>query len=207
MKEELKVQKIAAQQLTEEEKVLPRGDLEKKWQEDRYVKRFGPRESTTLTEDERQLSKAQLYKKLVQERRDKWIQEQRDRGIAIWECENCGRWEKNGTQHHCIRGQYRGPLQRRGGVPIHSQMIVEGTPAGFNIRQQPVIDYQKLQKEHATMTKALEELQSVQSTMKFNPAVIDQTMTDVNQQTATSSGLSRAANVSAITTEERQSNF
>lgn len=166
MRTQLKRQKEEMQKLTSEEKGLTRGELEKKWQEDRYIKRFGPREETPLSPEEQKMDRGSLYKKIVQERRDKWLQYQKDLGISVYQCEICGRYEKEGTEHLCLRSNYKGPLQRRTGVLFNKRMVVEGSGSRFSIRQQPVIDFEKLQKEHAAMTKTLEDLAKFQTMVK-----------------------------------------
>jgi hypothetical protein len=165
MKEAMKKQKEEQKKLTEQEKELTKGELERKWQEERYVKRFGPREELNLTEEEKQMSRQDLYRKFVQERRDRWLQRQQEMGIELYQCPTCFRYEKKGVEHVCLRAPMRGPLQRRGGVPVHEQLIVEGTTVGLNIRKQTVVDIERLKKEHAALTKAIEELQPVKTTM------------------------------------------
>lgn len=199
IKKQLKEQKEAMQQLTVEEKNLSRGDLEKKWQEDRYIKRFGPREDTPLTQEEQTMDRSMLYKKLMQERRDKWLKYQRDNGIKVYQCEVCGRYEKEGIDHVCLRGQYKGPLQRRSGVPVHRQMVVESSGSRLNIRQQPVIDFERLQKEHAAMSKTLEELAKVQTMVKPVEGISNNSsMEDVTQSQHKEITISQPSTVAAV---------
>ena len=202
MKEAMKKQKEEQQRLTEAEKELTRGDLERRWQEERYVKRFGPREDTPLTEEERSMNRQQLYRKLGQERRDRWVQRQREMGIELKQCDTCGRFERAGVEHVCLRTPVRGPLQRRGGVPVHEQLVVEGTAGGVNVRRQPVVDVERLQREHAALSKAVDELKAHKALATATPTPTDDVLMNappsypsiaqVNRMSASSS--SRAPN-------------
>lgn len=158
IQQQMKDQKEQLQRLTEEEKRMNRAELEKKWHEERFIKRFGPREPTPLTEEEKEMNRTQLYKKLMQDRRDRWAQIQREKGMEVYQCESCGRYERTGSEHICFRIPLKGPLRRKTGVPLHDQLVLEGTKGGLNIKQHPIIDIELLKKEHAAMTKTLEGL-------------------------------------------------
>lgn len=168
VQQQVKEQREQLQRLTEEEKHMSKADLEKKWQEERFIKRFGERDEGLLTEDEKEMNKTQLYRKMMQERRDRWAKRQKELGIEVYQCANCGRYERIGSEHTCFRIPMKSPLRRRVGVPLHDQIVVESTKGGLSIKQQPIIDIELLKKEHASMTKTLEELEACNKLESLN---------------------------------------
>ncbi|XP_055389032.1 trichohyalin-like [Condylostylus longicornis] len=189
MKEELKRQREEKKKLTEEEKSLLTAELERKWGEERYERRFGPRENRRLTEEEQRMTRPELQRQFAQTRRNVWADRQRAMGIPTYQCDNCGRFEREGQPHSCLRSAYSGPLQRRGGVPYHRQMVVEGTSTGVNIRQQPIVDIERLKKEHAAMTKTIEDLVQQQQQLRRGGEQDEEMEDPQNQQSQPSSSV------------------
>lgn len=157
-KRELKRRYEQGQRLTPLEQTLKTLELEKRWDEEKYQRRYGNRQDRPLTEEEKRMTRGQIRRILTQERREAWAQRQRDMGIKLVECPKCGGYEKPGDRHRCIRAPYKGPMERRRGVPVQQQMVVEATPTGVNIKHQPVVDLNKLLKEQEALNKAIEQV-------------------------------------------------
>lgn len=163
VKEELKRQKEATRHLSESEKGLTTEQLEHKWLMERNAKRYGPQPLRSLTAEEMTMSPPQLEKKWALERREAFRQRQEALGIPTYECQQCGRYEREGDIHHCMRTQYRGPLQRKSGVPVRQQLIVRERAGGVSVIPQPVVDLQQAKREHAALTKTIEALEKSQA--------------------------------------------
>lgn len=111
-----------------------------------------------------------MQKKFAQERREQWRQRQEERGISVYQCPKCGRYEREGDFHNCFRAQQRGPVQRRTGVPFQQQWVVTNTASGVNFRPQPVADLERLKKEKVALEKAIESLEQPSRMQQFTEA-------------------------------------
>jgi len=157
--DDIKELKKQNQKLTEDEARLSKGALERRWSEERHENRYGPRSEDQLTNEEKAMTRRQLKEKFSAENRARWVQRQLAQGVKLKRCESCGRYEKEGDQHVCMRAPWSGPLERRQGVPYHREMVMTGGSTGVSVRQTPAIDLERLTKEHDNIMKMKAKLQ------------------------------------------------
>lgn len=168
VKETVRMQKLTLQLLSEQEKNLPSDELERKWAEERFESRHGPCGDRPLSEEEKLMHRAKIARILAEERREHWVQSQRERGFNMFQCNECGRWEKANDYypHHCFRAPYTCPLKRRRGVHLQQQLVVETIQGDINIKHQPVVDLNKLLKEKEALSKTIEQVKHSQQSWK-----------------------------------------
>lgn len=144
--------------LTPTEAALSKGALEQRWSEERHAARYGARSEDLLTEEEKKMTRRQLREKLAQENRERWVQQQLARGYKLYRCEACGKYEREGERHFCMRTSWSTPLERRQGVPFRREMLMTGGATGMSMRQTPAVDLERLTRDHDNMTKMKEKL-------------------------------------------------
>lgn len=159
MKEADRERREAALALTEEEKEMTTTALLRKWREEKEARRLGPMPERFLTVEERQSNAPALERKFAQERRDARRRYLQERGIEFYECDSCGCLLRDGQEHRCLRGSYRGPQQRVGGVPLRQQVIVKDSPRGVSVTHHPTVDASQLRREASKMQKTLEQVE------------------------------------------------
>lgn len=180
--EDIKEIKKQEQKLTPTEAALSKGELERRWSEERHAARYGARNADLLTEEEKGLTRRQLREKLAQENRERWVQQQLAKGYKLYRCEACGRYEREGEQHFCMRTSWSAPIERRQGVPFRREMLMTGGATGMSVRQAPAVDLDRLTKDHENMMKMKEKLQEqerIKNTLHTQSGSTATGMTDV----------------------------
>jgi len=142
-----------SRRLSEEEKQLRIPALLSKWADERREARSGPTPDVYLTDDEKQMTRADIRRKLSLESNLRWAQRQQDRGRSIERCETCGRFREPGDNHFCARAPWVGPTQYRSGVPTHQELVVTGSPTGFNVQRKTTVDLDQLSRQWEAMNK------------------------------------------------------
>jgi hypothetical protein len=145
--------------LSQEEQLLSKGDLEKKWQEERHTRKFGERSSLMLNDEEKKLTRSELARLLSSEANQAWAERLRSRGIQVHQCTTCGRQvQTNDPNHFCARASWQSPLQRRSGIPQRQELIVTGSGGGFQVQKRNTIDEERLNKDYENMKKMQDRL-------------------------------------------------
>jgi hypothetical protein len=168
--DELKKEKKAKQQLTEEEKTLTREGLERKWAEERRNSRQTEREDRPLSLEEKSMTRTQLRRHLAEEASKEWAGRMRERGIEVVACESCGRMlgPREVQSHRCMRAPWGNSFQTRRGVPQRQEMVISATPGGVRLGRQTVVDQDMLEKNLAAMAAMKEKLDKLSARMQVD---------------------------------------
>ena len=140
--------------LTPAERDMSLRALDDHWAQQRRLSRQGDKPDRPLTDEERQLSRPELQRRLSAIRNEAWADRQRLMGRETVSCEVCGRQKTPGDPgHFCARAPWQGPLQYRAGLPTHQELVVTGSPTGFNVQRRTTIDRQELAKGYEALQR------------------------------------------------------
>jgi hypothetical protein len=191
LQEEVRQQKKESKKLTEEETNLLKTELLRKLAHENWDEKHEPRlqamGESGLNDEEKQMGRKQLLRRLQQEEHAAWMQAQEEEGKA-YTCQRCGRRTAHGDQNHqCFQTSYRGPQRKRGGVWVRDQMYVAQAGRGnLQVGVRPVMDQERVEKELQRMSAALQKQQqqvrSIAPPLQVTPDVQMQPSSSAQQQ-------------------------